>query len=285
MKMSKIVEEIRRNAEAVGQVYDVLEAADGEILDGNTRLGADPSWSRKRLPKVKTKIQKLAVRYAVHIRRKMSAKEKGEIMDGIAKELIRLGLAKPQFTKQIKKEFRDRPVVIPMVAEILGITEHTVCLYISDRYKRGRNPEKLTKTKTELPAVSSYSPAVLPAAVEIEKPEKRSRLEIKIDILEFLKNSPSGISPTRVMYTSNISWNVLQDLLHSLFVKGLITVSTDKFANTDPSHIPDWAKYHKYSTERRYYFITDLGIEILRRFREIEAFLSDIEIQTPSLKR
>jgi len=43
---------------------------------------------------------------------------------------------------------------------------------------------------------------------------RRSRLEIYFDILRVIDN---GINkPTQIMYKSNLSWNVLQDILETL---------------------------------------------------------------------
>ena len=49
---------------------------------------------------------------------------------------------------------------------------------------------------------------------------KRSRLEIYLDILQTIR---SGVQkPTRIMYSTNLSWNPLQEILDSLISQGLI---------------------------------------------------------------
>lgn len=49
---------------------------------------------------------------------------------------------------------------------------------------------------------------------------RRSRLEIYLDILQVVKK---GIQkPTRIMYSTNLSWNPLQEILQSMIHQGLI---------------------------------------------------------------
>lgn len=54
---------------------------------------------------------------------------------------------------------------------------------------------------------------------------KRSRLEIYLDILRVIK---SGVQkPTRIMYSTNLSWNPLQEILTSLITQNLIIMKDD----------------------------------------------------------
>ncbi|MGP8125830.1 MAG: winged helix-turn-helix domain-containing protein [Nitrososphaerales archaeon] len=53
-------------------------------------------------------------------------------------------------------------------------------------------------------------------------PSRRSRAEIMFDILTAVKGEAE--KPTRIMYRSNLSWSVCQDLLRHLTGKGLIKV-------------------------------------------------------------
>jgi predicted transcriptional regulator len=56
-------------------------------------------------------------------------------------------------------------------------------------------------------------PAVLAGA-------RRSRLEVKIDILIAIKEGAGR--PTHIMYRSNLSWSVMQGFVKSLETQGLV---------------------------------------------------------------
>ncbi|MDG7012094.1 MAG: hypothetical protein JRN17_03290 [Nitrososphaerota archaeon] len=49
---------------------------------------------------------------------------------------------------------------------------------------------------------------------------RRSRTEMMVDVLRAV--SGGAVLPTRVMYRSNLSWSVCQDLLKHLAAKGLL---------------------------------------------------------------
>ncbi|MDG7025077.1 MAG: hypothetical protein JRN45_11225 [Nitrososphaerota archaeon] len=49
---------------------------------------------------------------------------------------------------------------------------------------------------------------------------RRSHIEMMADVLDAIRNGAD--KPTRVMYKSNLSWSVCQDLLKHLAAKGLL---------------------------------------------------------------
>jgi predicted transcriptional regulator len=49
---------------------------------------------------------------------------------------------------------------------------------------------------------------------------RRSKLEIYIDILQIIKEGTS--KPTRIMYGANLSWKLLQGVLDNMMNQGLI---------------------------------------------------------------
>ncbi|MCD6530463.1 transcriptional regulator [Candidatus Bathyarchaeota archaeon] len=77
--------------------------------------------------------------------------------------------------------------------------------------------------------------------------EKRSRLEIYLDVLRVISNGCS--KPTRIMYSSNLSWKPLKEILESLIKQELIRVEVEKKA-------------------KRYY-ITPRGLRVLGYFKKI----------------
>jgi ParB-like chromosome segregation protein Spo0J len=57
-----LLDNLKKSAEDIGQLYPVLVDADtGEVLDGKTRLKADPNW-RKETVKVEDPIKKLKIK-------------------------------------------------------------------------------------------------------------------------------------------------------------------------------------------------------------------------------
>jgi len=199
-----LVETLKKSRSSLAkELYPVLEAADGEVIDGFHRLEA--GWESKRvLPNVKTRLEKLVARALAHHRRTMTFRERRELYDNIAEELIKEGFAVPEPSPNLPPEKRDKPKVIPKVAELLCVSEHSVAQYISDKYKRGTiwRKEELPKGK-----------------------KKRSFFEIRGEILEVLGKEKEGIKPTRLMYKTNLSWRPLMKHFSFLYSKGLIDVS------------------------------------------------------------
>ena len=80
---------------------------------------------------------------------------------------------------------------------------------------------------------------------------RRSKLEIYIDILEEVRNGV--IIPTRIMYGANLSWKPLQQILKSLVTQELIV---------------------EYMTEegdkrtKKAYKLTEKGLNVLRYFNK-----------------
>jgi len=202
-KEKELVENLKKSRESlVGELYPILEAADGEVVDGFHRVEA--GWeSRRRLENISTRLQKMASRWLAHQRRTMTFAERRAIVDGVAEELIRTGEARPEFYPNIPEDLRDRPKVIPKVAEILCVSEHTVALFISDKYKRGTTWKKEAERKTK---------------------GKRSLFETRGDVLEILDQEKEGIRPTPLMYKTNLSWRPLTKSLSFLYRKGLVDI-------------------------------------------------------------
>jgi predicted transcriptional regulator len=49
---------------------------------------------------------------------------------------------------------------------------------------------------------------------------RRSRMEVKIDILQAIKEGAGR--PTHIMYRSNLSWSVMQGFIRTLEIQGLV---------------------------------------------------------------
>ena len=76
---------------------------------------------------------------------------------------------------------------------------------------------------------------------------RRSRLEIYMDIMMALADGPKN--PTRLMYTTNLSWAPLQECLKALITQGAVVESEN-------------------GSSRKTYALTQKGSNIISRYRE-----------------
>ena len=81
---------------------------------------------------------------------------------------------------------------------------------------------------------------------------RRSRFEIYMDIMSALTDGPKN--PTRLMYTTNLSWAPLQECLKALINQGLVQESGE-------------------NSNRKNYALTQRGNDIIGRYRD---FMKDI---------
>ncbi len=81
---------------------------------------------------------------------------------------------------------------------------------------------------------------------------RRSRFEIYMDIMTALTDGPKN--PTRLMYTTNLSWAPLQECLKSLINQGLVQESGQ-------------------NSNRKSYALTQKGNDIIGRYKD---FMKDV---------
>ncbi len=92
---------------------------------------------------------------------------------------------------------------------------------------------------------------------------RRSKLEIYLDVLRVIKDGTK--KPTRIMYSANLSWKLLQGIVSSMVAQGLIeevdvSKSRDKRTN-------------------RVYLITPKGDSVIRYFNRAKGL---IEVDDPN---
>lgn len=73
---------------------------------------------------------------------------------------------------------------------------------------------------------------------------RRSRMEVKIDILQAIKEGAGR--PTHIMYRSNLSWSVMQGFIKTLEIQGLV--------QTDASE------------RKKRYILTEKGERVLKTY-------------------
>jgi hypothetical protein len=108
-----LLSNLKKSAEDIGQLYPVLVDADtGEVLDGKTRLKADPNW-RRELVTVEDPLKKLKLKYHANWHRKTINRK--DVLAEIAEETGWRGLEP--------------------FAKFLGVSERTISSYLPEKYK------------------------------------------------------------------------------------------------------------------------------------------------------
>jgi predicted transcriptional regulator len=87
--------------------------------------------------------------------------------------------------------------------------------------------------------------------------QRRSRLELYLDVLEAVKNGKE--KPTRIMYGANLSWTSLNNIVSSL-------VSQDLVEEIDLTESRD-------KRTKKVYRVTEKGSHLIRYFHRAEQLL------------
>jgi predicted transcriptional regulator len=91
---------------------------------------------------------------------------------------------------------------------------------------------------------------------------RRSKLELYTEIISQIKGGV--VLPTKIMYSANLSWKPLKEILHSLCTQGMIEeLSTDRDRRT-----------------KSYYRVTEKGENVLRYFNKARDLLEVNAIST-----
>jgi len=135
-----VVEVLKQSKKRFGDIYPVVIAADGEVIDGRHRLKA--GWENIMQLPIKDPLDKLALRLVLNVgRRVVSAEEKYHIVNDLAQELINRGCTKHE--------------LIDLIADLTGFTRRWVYNYLDKRYKMRTKP---TAQKIERRSISIAKP-------------------------------------------------------------------------------------------------------------------------------
>jgi predicted transcriptional regulator len=88
---------------------------------------------------------------------------------------------------------------------------------------------------------------------------KRDRIQIMNDILEFIKSKDGKAKPTHIMYKANLSNEMLIEYLKELIQKEFVKEDKDK-------------------NERRTYSLTDKGYKFLTDYKQMRGFLASYDL-------
>ena len=144
--------DLKKSEKGIGQLYPILEAKDGEVIDGFHREEADKNWKRVRLEHIDTEEKKLVARLVANFhRRQITREDKEEWINGLARIYKKQGykiLDKFPFTNEIKQKIMD----------VTGLSDDVVKEYLLAEFKSeskgGWGPE---------------TPRLVPASQRIEK--------------------------------------------------------------------------------------------------------------------
>ena len=103
------------------ELYPVLVAEDGEVLDGKHRVEAKPNWHKKTVS-AKSRLEKILVRLKAHYRRRVPREETQALITELALELEKSGISKENVATELVK--------------ILPYSERYILLLLPLEYKR-----------------------------------------------------------------------------------------------------------------------------------------------------
>ena len=156
--------DLKKSKETIGQLYPILEAKDGEIIDGFHRQEADKNWKRVKLEHIDTEEKKLLARLIANFhRRPITREEKAEWINGLAEIYKKQGLI-------------EGTSIIQKIVQVTGLSDRTIGEYLDDKYKlkvfqEGKHFEHV---QTRVPASQRIEKSLGSEVVE------RHREEVKI---------------------------------------------------------------------------------------------------------
>lgn len=159
--------DLKTSEDSVGQLYPVLLAKDGKVIDGLHRLKSDKGWRTETLEQIDTEEKLLLARCIANWhRRSVPRAEKEEWIDGLAKIYKEQGFAAPLAAK---------------VADETGLGVRTVMEYLSDDYKDMSKARTVPRPERLIPASQRIESELGPEYVE------RHREEVKEEVREEVK--------------------------------------------------------------------------------------------------
>ena len=132
-KMEKREYDLKASTKEIGQLYPVLKAKDGEILDGFHRTQSDPSWKTVVLENIDSEEKKLLARLVANFnRRQISRGEKAIWINSLAALYQKQGLR-----VEGKRRQRQGPnEIVQRICERTGIAWRTIMEYLHPCFKQ-----------------------------------------------------------------------------------------------------------------------------------------------------
>lgn len=131
--------DLKKSERGIGQLYPILEAKDGEVIDGVHRDKADKNWKRIRLPQIDTEEKKLLARLIANFhRRQVTWEEKEKWINGLAELYKQEGVIAGEISKRIQEK--------------TGLSQPTVDEYLHQIYKGDSSRRERKEYATTIPA-------------------------------------------------------------------------------------------------------------------------------------
>lgn len=124
---------LKGSTSLVGQLYPILRAKDGEILDGIHRSEADGSWRSEVLENIDSEEKKLAARLIANFhRRKVSRDEKAMWINSLAELYQSQGLK----VEGERENAQGKNEIVEAIVSATGLNWRTIHNYLEDRFKQ-----------------------------------------------------------------------------------------------------------------------------------------------------
>jgi hypothetical protein len=125
--------DLKKSTKRIGQLYPVLKAADGEILDGCHRVESNPNWKTMVLQNVRTPEDKIIARLVANFhRRTVTAKEKAQWINQLAEIYRNNGLK----VEGDREKAQGANEIVRKICEVTGISWRTVLSYLNPCFKQ-----------------------------------------------------------------------------------------------------------------------------------------------------
>jgi len=127
--------DLKESTSLVGQLYPLLKAKDGELLDGVHRSDVDATWKTEVLENIDTPEKKLAARLIANIhRRTVPKEEKAAWINDLAELYLKQGL-------KVEARYKGKPgqganQITNKIVKVTGLSKRVVTGYLKDCYKQ-----------------------------------------------------------------------------------------------------------------------------------------------------
>ncbi|HUW44797.1 MAG TPA: hypothetical protein VMW50_03285 [Dehalococcoidia bacterium] len=183
----------KESTKIVGELYPVLVAKDGQVIDGFHRLEDNPDWKTETLEHIDSE-EKLLLARAISNwhRREIPRTEKEKWINGLAKIYQKQGL-------KIKGSFPFKNEIVEKLVEVTALTQQTVNKYLVYEFKQPEKESLAQKKKPTIPASQRIETALGSDYVERHETEVLEKALKDPDfIVKAIEKAPEVLSPKRV---------------------------------------------------------------------------------------
>jgi hypothetical protein len=118
----------------IGQLYPVLKAADGEIIDGFHRTVSDPSWKTLVLQHIDTEEKKIVARLVANFHRRQTSRQERE---GWINSLAAMYQKQGFKIEGKRKRAQGSNQIIEKICAATGLAYRTVQQHLAPEFKQG----------------------------------------------------------------------------------------------------------------------------------------------------